>query len=114
MLASADAVISSKYRRVRGSPSDASASSAAKPAGDELEHCALALESMTPTLPDVLSMLKGESLQADARQLLQYILALQEWQRARNPGEQDTRCHAQARDALGRATESERKAAPAC
>ena len=69
---------------MRGSPSDASASSAAKPAGDELEPCAFASESMTPTLhasesltltlPDVLSQLIGESLQADAQQLLQDIL----------------------------------------
>ena len=66
--------------------SDASVSSSAKPAGDELEPCALALESMNPTLPDVLSMLSGESLQADAQQLLQDIPVLQEWQRARNPG----------------------------
>ena len=92
MHASADAVSdllaasSSKYRRVRGSPSDASVSSDAKLAGDELEPCALASESMTPTLPDVLSMLKGESLQADAQQLLEDIPVLQEWQRARNPG----------------------------
>ena len=62
MHASADAVSdllaasSNKYRRVRGSPSDASVSSAAKPAGDELEPCALASESMTPTLPDVLPL----------------------------------------------------------
>ena len=62
MHASADAVSdllaasSSIYRCVRGSPSDAYASSAAKPAGDELEPCALASESMTPTLPDVLPL----------------------------------------------------------
>ena len=31
-------------------------------------------------------MLKGESLQADAGQLLQDIPVLQDWQRARNPG----------------------------
>ena len=41
---------------------------------------------MTPTLPDVLSMLTGESLQTGAQQLLQDIHLLQEWQRARNPG----------------------------
>ena len=50
------AASSSKYRRVRGSPSDASVSSVAKPAGDELEPCALASESITPTLPDVLPL----------------------------------------------------------
>ena len=80
------AASSSKYCCVRGSPSDASVSSAAKPAGDELEPSAPALESMTPTLPDVLSVLKRKSLQADAQQLLQDIPVLQEWQRARNPG----------------------------
>ena len=37
-------------------------------------------------MPGVLSMLAGESLQADAQQLLQDIPVLQEWQRARNPG----------------------------
>ena len=66
--------------------SNAAKLATANPAGDELEPCAFASESMTPTLPDVLSMLKGESLQADAQQLLQDIPVLQEWQRARNPG----------------------------
>ena len=80
------AASASKYCCVRGSPSDASMSSAAKPAGDELEPSAPALESMTPTLPDVLSVLKRKSLQADAQQLIQDIPVLQEWQRARNPG----------------------------
>ena len=37
------------------------------------------------TLPDVLSMLERESLQADAQQLLQDGAVLQEWQRAGNP-----------------------------
>ena len=50
------AASSSKYRCVRGSPSDAYVSSAAKPAGDELEPCAIASDSMTPTLPDVLPL----------------------------------------------------------
>ena len=53
---------------------------------DEVEPCAPASEGMTLTLPDVLSMLERESLQADAQQLLQDVAVLQEWQRARNPG----------------------------
>ena len=55
--------------------SELSAASAARPAS----------ESMTLTLPDVLSMLERESLQADAQQLLQDGAVLQEWQRAGNP-----------------------------
>ena len=70
---------------VEGAPSITSASSAAKPSTSQLDPSALASESMTLTLPDVLSRLRGESLQADAQQLLQDIPVLQEWQRVRNP-----------------------------
>ena len=44
-----------------------------------------ASERFTLTLPDVLSRLIGESLQAGARQLVQDVAVLQEWQRARRP-----------------------------
>ena len=71
---------------VRVPTSITSASSAAKPATEQLDLSAPASESLTLTLPDVLSQLIGESLQADARELLQDIPVLQEWQRARNPG----------------------------
>ena len=54
-------------------------------ASGQMEPSAPASEGMTLTLPDVLSMLDGESLQADARELLQDIAVLQEWQRDGNP-----------------------------
>ena len=61
-------------------------SSAAKPATNQLHSFPVASESMTLTLPDILSRLQGNSSQTDAQQLLQDIPVLQEWQRARNPG----------------------------
>ena len=70
---------------VQVAPGITSASSTAKPASSQLELSAPASENVTLTLPDVPSMLKGASLQADAQQLLQDIPVLQEWQRARNP-----------------------------
>ena len=60
---------------------------------DEVEPCAPASEGMTLTLPDVLSMLEREALQADAQRLLQDKPVLQAWQRARNPSNK-------ARDAM--------------
>ena len=60
-------------------------SSAAKLATNQLHSVPVASESMTLTLPDILSRLQGNSSQTDAQQLLQDIPVLQEWQRAANP-----------------------------
>ena len=94
MLASADAVSdhlaasSATYPRVQFAPSKlavSGASSAAKPARDQLDPSAPASESMNLTLPEAHSRLKGASLQTRAQQLLQDIPILEKWQRAQQP-----------------------------
>ena len=67
-------------------PGADSLSGAEKPARDKEEPGAQASEDIPRTLADVLLMMTGEALPADARQLLADIPVLQEWQRARNPG----------------------------
>ena len=75
---------------------DSCASGAAKPARDEEEPVkeaiarsttkfAMASEGSPRTLPDALSMIQGEAIAADARQLLKDIPVLQEWKSVRNP-----------------------------
>ena len=63
------------------------ASGAAMPASDEEEPVneAAAVEGLPRTWPDVLSLMRGEALPADARQLLEYIPVQQEWKRVRTP-----------------------------
>ena len=71
--------------RAKASPSNASASSAAKPAGDQLDPYAPALESMNLILSDVRSRLIENSSQTCSQKLLQDIPILQGASALRDP-----------------------------